>query len=120
MILFSQDKEIVFKITNAILLLWLIAAVAITVSNGIDLLMKEPQRTYTYEEYEVSNCLYFKEDTTLTEEEIDARCLLNYNEQKFYQDNISYNKSRNLYISLANAVIVGGVLFFINKSKKEA
>jgi hypothetical protein len=29
MILFSHDKEIIFKITNAVLLIWLVAALAL-------------------------------------------------------------------------------------------
>lgn len=119
MILFSQEKEIVFKLTNAVLLLWLIAATAFFSSNVIDILLKEPTRDLTYEEYRLNNCPSFKEDTSLSEEEREARCQFNYNEQNYYKEREDFNKYRNLYVSLANAVIVGSVMFFINKDKKE-
>lgn len=116
MILFSNDKEIIFKITNAVLLLWLVAATAIAVSNVIDLVIKEPTRTYTYEEYAVSNCFFAKEVET-NEVDEDARCLAQFNDYKFSNENSDHYKVRNLYVSLANVVIVSGVMFYLNKKK---
>ena len=114
MILFSQDKEIVFKLTNAVLLLWVIAATAFLASNGVDLLIKEPVRQSTYEEFKVIQCDYLsKEETDPTV--FEAKCRSMYNEHKFSNDNRDYYKVRNFYVSLANVVIVGSVLFFINR-----
>lgn len=115
MSLFSKEKEIIFKITNAILLIWLIAAIVFVASSIIELTLKEPTREYTYEEYKLSNCLY--KDDKLTEEENDALCLSRYNDYNFSSKNNNYYKWRSLYISIANVVIVGGFLYFINKKK---
>lgn len=117
MVLFSKDKEIIFKIVNAVLLIWLIAAIVFVASNVIELTVKEPVREYTYEEYETSNC--YVKDEKATEEENKAACLTQYNNYKFETKNADYYKLRSLYISIANVVIVGGVLFFINKKKKD-
>jgi hypothetical protein len=113
--LFSKEKEIIFKITNAVLLIWLIAAIVFVAANIIELSLKEPNREYTYEEYKLSNCGY--KDENLSEEENDNLCLTRYNDYKFSIENSDYYKWRGLYISIANVVIVGGFLYFINRKK---
>lgn len=116
MLLFSKEKEIIFKITNAILLIWLIAAIVFVASSIIGLTLKEPVREYTLAEYKASNCLY--KDETLSDEEYAGVCLNQYNDYEFNTKNADYYKWQTLYISIANVVIVGGVLFFLNKPKK--
>lgn len=117
MILFSHDKEIIFKITNAVLLVWLVAALVIASSSVIRLVLKEPVRTYSYEEYKLDSCTYMKEDSNLTDEDAEQRCQFNYNNYKFANDNNDYYKWLTLYTSLANVLIVGGVMYFINRKK---
>jgi hypothetical protein len=119
MVLFSSDKEIIFKITNAVLLIWLVAAIAIAFSSVIRIVVKEPVRNYTYEEFKVTSCSYFKEDLELTEDEKEQRCLVEFNNQKFSNENSDYYKYITLYTSIANVLIVGGVMYFINRPKKE-
>lgn len=116
MILFSNDKEIVFKLTNAFLLIWLIAATAISVGNIINLVLKEPMIDRTYEEYAALNCSYLKEE--LDELEADNICLSQYKDDQFYKDNSDFYAFRNLAISTSNVLIVGGVLFFLNRKKE--
>lgn len=118
MILFSNEKEIIFKITNAILLIWLVAAIAISCGSVITLLVKEPVQKYTYSEYEVINCSYYKGEDNITEEESAQRCLADYNNYNFNNKNSDYYKWITLYTSIANVIIVGGVMYFINRSKK--
>lgn len=118
MILFSHDKEIIFKITNAVLLVWLVAALVIASSSIIRLVLKEPVRTYSYDEYKLDSCSYMKEGLDITDPEIEQRCQLNYNNYKFAQENTDYNKWLTLYTSLANVLIVGGVMYFINHKKE--
>lgn len=115
MILFSNEKEIIFKITNAVLLIWLVAAMAITCGSIINLVIKEPVQNYTYSEYELTNCLYYKEDKTLTPAVIGERCKVDYNNYKFQNRNNDYYKLITSYTSIANILIVGGVMYFINK-----
>lgn len=116
MSLFSKDKEIIHKITNAVLLIWLIAAIVFVASSTINLTLKEPTRDYTYDEYEAVNCYYKNEEAT--EEENANMCLEQYNDYKYNIENSDYYEWRSLYISIANVVIVSGFLYFINKEKK--
>lgn len=113
--LFSKEKEIIFKITNAILLIWLIASIVFVASSIIELSVKEPVREYTFEEYKVSNCIY--KDDNVSDEENETICLTQYNDYKFNSENKDYYKWRTLYVSLANVIIVGGFLIFINRKK---
>ncbi len=113
--LFSKEKEIIFKITNAVLLIWLIASIVFVATSIIELVLKEPIREYTFEEYKSTNCIY--KDSDLSDEESAALCLTNYNDYKFNSENNDYYKWRTLYISIANVIIVGGFLYFINRKK---
>ena len=113
MILFSKDKEIIFKITNAILLIWLLGALVFTANNIIDLLVKKAE--YTYNEYELENCSYLKESSN----EVDPDyCKDSYDRYLLDIKNDDYYKKINLYTSIANVVIVGGTMFFINRRKE--
>ncbi len=118
MSLFSKDKEIIFKITNAILLIWLIAAVVFTFSSIINLIYTEPTRDYTFEEYKATNCNY--KDETTSEEEYEQMCQTYYNDYKFNNDNSNYYRWKNLYISIANVIIVAGFLFIINRKEDKS
>lgn len=115
--LFSKDKEIIFKIVNAVLLIWLIGAIVFVASSTIELIVKEPVREYTYEEYKETNC-YPKSETS-TEEENEVSCKAQYNDYNFNNKNSNYYELKSLYISIANVVIVGGFIFFINKKKSK-
>ena len=119
MYLFSKDKEIIFKITNAILLIWLIGATVVFSSSIIELVLKEPSRNYTYEQYKIANCKYYMEDKDLTDETKDQRCKLEYDNYKLSNENSDYYKYLSLYVALANMLIVGGVMFFINKKDEK-
>jgi hypothetical protein len=112
--LFNKDKEIIFKIVNAILLIWFVSALVFVCSNVINLVIKEP--IFTYEEYLVNDCSYIKNDDTLTEKEINNLCNDNYISYKSNYNN-DYYKWISLYTAFANVIIVGGVLIFINKKK---
>lgn len=116
MFLFNKEKEIILRITNAILLIWLVAAIVFTASSVIELTLKEPVRKYTYEEYKLNNCIY--KDENMTDEENDNICLNQYNDYEWNNKNSNYYKFKTLYISLANVAIVTGVIFFLNKVKK--
>ena len=117
MSLFSKEKEIIFKIVNAVLLIWLIGAIVFVASSVIELAIKEPVRTYTYEQYKATNCIY--KDEEATEEVNETNCLAQYDDYTFSNENADYYKWRTLYVSIANVVIVSGFLFFINRKKKD-
>lgn len=113
MILFSKDKEIIFKITNAVLLIWLLGALVFTCNNIIDLLVKAPQ--YTYNEYELENCGYLKDADGGYDQN---SCRDAYDRYLLTEKNNDYYKKINLYTAIANVVIVGGTMFFINRRKE--
>lgn len=111
--LFSKDKEIVFKITNAILLLWVIGALIFVCTSVISLAVKE--NVYTYKEYKANSCSYYTSDKTLTATEVEKNCHSDYSTYKTGLNDNDYYKWISLYTAIANVVIVGGVLIFINK-----
>jgi len=113
--LFSKDKELIFKITNAILLLWLIGSLIFVCSSVIELVVKEP--TYTYVEYKNNSCDFYTEDESLTTADIEENCNNDYNIYKDSLDDNDYYKWISLYTAIANVLIVGGVIFFINKKE---
>ena len=119
MILFSSDKEIIFKITNAVLLIWLVGAIAIAVSSTIQLLVPDPAANYSYAEYKDAYCVAFDEKTTdaLTDAEKEKQCESDYNNYKLNNDSSDRWDLISLYTSIANVVIVGGVLYFLNRKK---
>ena len=115
MILFSKDKEIISKIVNGVLLIWLVAALIFTAFNLITMLVKDPNST-SYNVYKSNYCShYIEKDSLISEEDSEQQCKDNYERNK---ESENYRKSISLYTSIANVIIVGGVLYFLNKQRK--
>ncbi len=115
MILFSKEKELIFKITNAILLLWFVAAVVITLISIIDLIWKEPK--LPYEDYKVVNCKWYQESAEYNEVEAEKMCKNSYQESFVGERNDDYRQIKAIFYGVVNVVVVGGVLAFMNKEK---
>lgn len=90
------------KITNAILLIWFIAAIALSFNNGLNFLVPRPDK-----EDIINECL---ENTEVEEEKIKCKNMYDYDQSERYEL-ISF------YTSIANVVIVGSTLFFLNRKK---
>ena len=105
--LFDKNKELILKILNAILLIWIVASLCISISNVVNLSIKE--NNIKYEDYKILYC-----DNDLDESD----CKDSYKMEQLFneQEHIAYKKS--LIVSLSNAVIVSGVLILLNTSKK--
>lgn len=114
--LFSKDKELVLKLTNTVLLIWLIAALVFTFNSLLGTFMKEPVKTLSYEEYKETDCYFYKDDSI--EEDFDKHCKIQFDRYMFELENRGFYDRRTLYVSLANVVFVGFALFLINKPKK--
>ena len=116
--LFSKEKEIIFKITNAVLLIWFVAALVLICTNTISLLVKDPSQNYTYDEYK---SLYCGKDVydNMSSTEIEESCQTSYNNSKLNNESSDYYKLLYVYGAAANIIIVGGVLYFLNKEPKE-
>ena len=88
--LFSKEKDIVLKVINSILVIWLIAAVVITFGVGIKIINKNEMLSYT--DYSKQICDLDK----IPAEEIDQdtiqdNCYASYISEK--KDNESYNNA---------------------------
>lgn len=109
MSLFSKEKGIIFNLLNAVLLIWILSAIVMTVSNLTYLLVKD--YAYTYSEYEISYCDF----DYITKEE----CKNDYDSymlDKKYED-VVYK--RDTISSVSNVLLVAATLFLINKDKKK-
>jgi hypothetical protein len=112
--LFSNEKSLFLKITNIILLIWLIVALTVSYSSIINVLFPEP--ALTYEEYEISYCRYFEEGKTETEKE--ELCKSQYEQEKVYKNRGLYDSKKGIFISSGNVVIVALALFLLNRKKE--
>jgi len=117
--LFNKEKELIFRITNAVLLLWLITSTVVLISTTINYFIKEPKTNYTYEEYKLVYCDIIAYDIDVKEEDMsDERCLINYKDYSNSDAMSNYYKVTTIYGSLANLLVVGSVMFILNKKKK--
>ncbi len=107
--LFSKDKELIHKITNAILVLWFIGSLLVVTNSVIDLALKEPQRAYSYEEYKELYCI---------ENEEELNCKMRYDDDKYSSKYNTFSQQKTLYFSLASAIIVGSAAVVLNRDKK--
>ncbi len=128
--LFSKDKETIFKIINAILLIWLIASVTMFFSSIIDIAIKE--KPMNYEKYRTMRCYYINDvstdvsddseetdtENTDTEEQYQNNCIPDYDNYVNDNDSIRTSQLKSVFNSLANVIVVAGVLVFLNKKKK--
>lgn len=106
--LFNKEKELILKITNAILIIWIIAAACFTVNNIVELSFEDD--LYAYEEYELLNC---------TDDNIEVNeCKSMYLQEKVYNDNSRISYTKGLIISISIIVIVSGTIFILNKPSK--
>ena len=114
--LFSKEKDIVLKVINSILVIWLIAAIVITFGVGIRIFKDV---TLSYSDYSKQICDLDK----IPMEEIDQQtikdnCYASYIAEK--KENESYNKANvnNILVSLSNIVIVALFLSLLNRKYK--
>lgn len=117
MILFQKEKELIWKITNAVLLIWFVGALVFTAGSIINLILKEP--VPTFEEYKVTDGIWMKEEAVkedLSDAEMEARLKAQYNQMYGNRD---YYNLRSMYVSIANVIIVGGALAVINRGDRK-
>ena len=115
--LFSKEKDIFLKIVNSILILWLIAAIVITLAVGIQLINKDS--VTTYEAYSKEVCMLDK----IPEVEIDSKttesnCKSSYKIEKKRIDKMNKANTNNFLIGLANIVIVWLFISILNRKSK--
>jgi hypothetical protein len=111
--LFDREKDWILKITNAVLLFWLLGAIIVTFSCVLDVVYTEP--VMTYEEYSQTYCIYYDETNV---ESVSTTCQDDYDNNAYYTDGSDYDKTRSLIISAGNVVIVSVFLTLLNRKKK--
>lgn len=111
--LFNKEKEFVLKLINGILLIWIIIAIVIVFSNIVNLLVKDPE--LTYDEYKIVNCVQ-SPDEDATEAELS--CQEQYQAVEINNRSQNYYYYRSIVICLANILIVGSVIFILNRNDK--
>lgn len=107
--LFTKEKELILKLVNGILLLWLVIVTIISFNLALEVAM--PEAKETYEEFSFNFCP--KEDY----EEKDCKENYLYN-LKYYEDNIRNNK-KSLAVAVFAAAAMGTTLLVLNPKAKE-
>ncbi len=108
--LFTQEKDLILKITNLVLLIWLISAVTFFQVTLVDVVW--PEKDLNYQECEL---LYCFPGEKLEDED---SCLERYEVEKNFQIQRRRERKKGLFLSIGNIVIVTVGLYLLNRSKK--
>jgi hypothetical protein len=107
---FSKERDLVHRIANLILILWLVISIFICYSSLIDIFVKKP--LLNYEEYKVQSC--GKYVPTEDRDDIDY-CEQQYEQYKINDKNENYNDKKSLINAIGNVIIVSTFLFLLNR-----
>ncbi len=106
---FNKEKDLIHRIVNLILIIWLVVAIFIFYSSTVDILIKEKE--LTYDEYELIYCNNQDENELISDCESDyQRYVINKKDDNYY-----YKKS--LIYAIGNVIIVGSFLYLLNKKR---
>jgi hypothetical protein len=105
--MFSKDNDIIKRIMNLILVVWIIVAIVISYNSVVDLLFDNPK--YNYEEYKIKYC----------NEELDkyTTCEKKYETHLSSQKREKRTKTKVLINSTGNVMIIGFFTFLLNRKK---
>ncbi len=109
--LFDKKKDLILKITNLVLLIWLISAITFFQVALVDIIM--PEQELSYKEYEILYCNYEEEL-----KDLNNNCLIRYESEKEFQTRKDINRKKSLFLSLGNIIIVSIGIYLLNKDKK--
>lgn len=120
--LFSKEKGIILSILNAILVIWLMVGIILTVANVTNILIKDYE--YDYKEYKEVYCYYHEEyddkDGTVTNEEyVERTCKSEYASYKLSNKEMEISRKRGLIVSNTNIVLTTLVLVVLNLKSKD-
>ena len=113
--LFSEDKNLIYKILNAVLFIWTVTALVILFSSVVDYFFEADK--LTEKEYEVTYCKYYPEERLETEPCTDEYVSYNLN----YDREIKGGK-RMIVFAIGQFIIVAGTIVVLNlkpATKKE-
>ncbi len=106
--MFGKEKDLIKRIMNLILVIWIIVATFIAYKSLVNLFLDNPKRTYS--EYKQIHCL--------KEINKEAKCKREYEIYLLNQTKDQQQAIKVLINSAGNIVIIGTVLFLLNKKEK--
>ncbi|MDD3821405.1 MAG: hypothetical protein ACOXZW_01335 [Bacilli bacterium] len=106
--LFKKEKDLIFKIANLILVLWLVISLSLFYVSVVNLIITEP--IMTFEEYADINCYY--------EEDKNNDCHRAYDQYKLYQHPDNYFYQQMLFTTAGITIIISTTLYLLNKRKE--
>jgi hypothetical protein len=109
--LFIKEKDFILKITNLVLLLWLVSSIVLLFTSIVNVIMPRP--IMTYDEYNKTSC-YLNVDAT--DDEKNA-CENNYEQYKNTDRDTKYQNNKNIFTFIGSIIIVTGTLYMLNKNK---
>lgn len=118
--LFDKEKDLILKLTNIVLILWLIGAISALQFTLTDMLLKEPKLTLS--EYKTYYCYGYRDVKEVKEEVIEPDvndCENQYAMYEIEHDKFDNSKLKFVIISLGNVIIVSTALYFINKKERK-
>lgn len=122
--LFDKGKDLIFKITNLVLVLWLVGAMTGLWIKLTDVIY--PQEMPTYKNYKLIYCSYYSNtDGTVipaTKDNVssnDDTCKSNYNLEASNLEDSKYNDKKDIFMLLGNVIIVGLAIYILNRKKDQ-
>ena len=106
--MFSKDNDLIKRIMNLILIVWIIIAVVVLYNSVVNLLFDNYK--YTYDEYQLKYCNKVLDENNSCERE--------YNHHQLNQKNNMRGQVKVLINSAGNIVIIGSFILLLNKNKK--
>lgn len=118
--LFSKEKDLIHRIANLILILWVVIALFVGYSSFINLVVKRDM--LNYKEYEDQYCVDGVSNEKTSSGSLDkaysGNCKSAYERYQITFDDTDFYARKTLINSIGNVVIVGITIFLLNKKKR--
>lgn len=109
--LFDPKKDLIWRIVNAVLLVWALISVVVFLNFTIVENLVPDSSMRNYNNYRLNRCAYMEEEKNVNV----PSCYEQYNIEK---DNVKYNNYRGTLGSVISFVISAGALWYLNMNKK--
>lgn len=119
--LFNEEKDLIFKIANLVLIIWLLGAMTAFWLRLVDIVL--PTKNPTYANYKETYCTYgyekpyIEENVTRFPEFSEEECKKNYDNHISYLEDSRYENKKQLFVAFGNVLIVGFVIFILNRKR---
>lgn len=109
--LFNPQKDLIWRIVNAVLLVWALISIVVFLNFTIVENLIPDASLRNYNNYKVNRCAYMAEEKNV----VMPTCREQYNSEK---DNIKYNNYRGTLGSVISFAISAGALWYLNLNRK--